>query len=551
MNDVISSIPKDLKFSLAKLLDRRREPNWKSFVAKTPKNVYAFRKGEYETLRLEILKENGSPTLQLIEKLGTKKVQICHFIDILESLEKDENINKALDLFMGEPPSIVVQPPAEIQLRVGDDQVVRCEAVGKQPMLYQWFKEGEKLKDATNQELSLTKVQPINEGLYICRVANIRGYQFSRWIRVVVEKRKEFETGDEKPNVEMVENIEPDVVETEAPEVDDEGGITNSDYCTGSLCQPCVTIHPQSVTLSNGSLLSLSCDCGAGPKPSFQWLKDEEEIPGATFPELVISPVSEDHEGTYTCRVFNNVGTVNSRSANVRITKQKAKEQRIPMKIPEEPQEVCDKVALLIGNRDYDHCDKLGKLYHPTNDVRDIAGVLQSIGFKVISLANLRLDEMREALKLFAKLLDSGVYAVFYFAGHGFEAGGKSYLMPVNADEKYDCSQNLPANEVLQIMQEREAMLKVLLIDCCRTSPGNQSTRDFRDPILSGGLNAEQENVVIAFGCCSQGRVFEHRLKRNGYFAMHLLEHLGDHEKNVEQVLLEVAKGSNTCIYSV
>jgi hypothetical protein len=101
MNDVISSIPKDLKFSLAKLLDRRKEPNWKSFVAKTPKNVYAFRKGEYETLRLEILKENGSPTLQLIEKLGTKKVQICHFIDILESLDKDENINKALDLFMG------------------------------------------------------------------------------------------------------------------------------------------------------------------------------------------------------------------------------------------------------------------------------------------------------------------------------------------------------------------------------------------------------------------------------------------------------------------
>ena len=44
---------------------------------------------------------------------------------------------------------------------------------------------------------------------------------------------------------------------------------------------------------------------------------------------------------------------------------------------------VFDKVALLIGNKDYDHSEKLGKLYHPTNDVRDIAGVLQSIGFKV------------------------------------------------------------------------------------------------------------------------------------------------------------------------
>lgn len=101
MNDLINSIPNDLKLSLAKLLDRWKEPNWKTCVAKIPKNVYAFSKGEFETLRLEILKPNGSPTLLLIEKLGKKKVQICHFIDILEALEKDENIHKALDLFMG------------------------------------------------------------------------------------------------------------------------------------------------------------------------------------------------------------------------------------------------------------------------------------------------------------------------------------------------------------------------------------------------------------------------------------------------------------------
>ena len=89
---------------------------------------------------------------------------------------------------------------------------------------------------------------------------------------------------------------------------------------------PCVTIFPQSVTLSHGSLLSLSCDLRPSEQdgdlqPSFQWLKDEEVIPGATFPELVISPVSQDHEGTYTCRIFNNIKAVSSRSANVRITK--------------------------------------------------------------------------------------------------------------------------------------------------------------------------------------------------------------------------------------
>lgn len=77
---------------------------------------------------------------------------------------------------------------------------------------------------------------------------------------------------------------------------------------------------------------------------------------------------------------------------------------------------------------------------------------------------------MQEALKLFAQLLNSGVYALFYFAGHGFEVDGTSYLMSTSADDKYSCSENLPANDVLRIMQEREAKLKVLLIDSCRTT---------------------------------------------------------------------------------
>lgn len=81
-----------------------------------------------------------------------------------------------------------------------------------------------------------------------------------------------------------------------------------------------MTFHPESVTISHGSLLSLFCDGGGDPKPNFQWLKDEEEIPGATDRELVISPVLRDHQGTYTCRVFNNAGKVNSRSADVHIT---------------------------------------------------------------------------------------------------------------------------------------------------------------------------------------------------------------------------------------
>lgn len=81
--------------------------------------------------------------------------------------------------------------------------------------------------------------------------------------------------------------------------------------------EPHITVHPESVTLPYGSLLSLCCDGVGEPKPNFQWLKDEQEIPGATDHELVISPVLQDHQGTYTCRLFNDAGTANSRSAKV------------------------------------------------------------------------------------------------------------------------------------------------------------------------------------------------------------------------------------------
>ena len=51
-----------------------------------------------------------------------------------------------------------------------------------------------------------------------------------------------------------------------------------------------------------------------------------------------------------------------------------------------------DKVALLIGNKKY-HQGQL-MLNTPENDTQDLAGVLRSAGFKVVSLVNLTKQEM-------------------------------------------------------------------------------------------------------------------------------------------------------------
>ena len=66
-----------------------------------------------------------------------------------------------------------------------------------------------------------------------------------------------------------------------------------------------------------------------------------------------------------------------------------------------------EKVALLIGNDVY--CN-LSNLKSPRNDVVTIAQILKEIGFKVITLHNLTLHEMRGALKIFCSLVPEGGY---------------------------------------------------------------------------------------------------------------------------------------------
>ena len=61
--------------------------------------------------------------------------------------------------------------------------------------------------------------------------------------------------------------------------------------------------------------------------------------------------------------------------------------------LPPDLDDACyDKVALLIGNKQYQR-DNL-KLNTPENDTQDMAGVLLSAGFKVVSLVNLNKIEM-------------------------------------------------------------------------------------------------------------------------------------------------------------
>ena len=49
----------------------------------------------------------------------------------------------------------------------------------------------------------------------------------------------------------------------------------------------------------------------------------------------------------------------------------------------------------------------------------------------------------------YCQLLGPGVFAVFYYAGHGFEENGKNYLMPVDATPAQKEEEFIQAQEIL------------------------------------------------------------------------------------------------------
>ena len=121
-----------------------------------------------------------------------------------------------------------------------------------------------------------------------------------------------------------------------------------------------------------------------------------------------------------------------------------------------------DKLALLIGNNNY----KKRALKCPRNDVQAMADKLRELGFKVISLVDLTLNEMQRAVEFFCNFLDKGMYAVFYYSGHGLEHCKTSYLVPIDAIN-FMIMECINYDHIRQKLQKKLSKV-IVVLDCCR-----------------------------------------------------------------------------------
>ncbi|KAI6647289.1 hypothetical protein LOD99_12286 [Oopsacas minuta] len=196
-----------------------------------------------------------------------------------------------------------------------------------------------------------------------------------------------------------------------------------------------------------------------------------------------------------------------------------------------------DKVALLIGNQKYR--EQVFTLHLPESDTRDLAGRLRSLGFRVVTLVNLNSKDMRIAIKHYVKLLNTGVYALFYYGGHGFEKDGENYLMGVESSREYKIEHCIEAKWIREQMASRNARLNMMILDMCRTKVVNTSASS---PLPLRMHHPELDNAphIIAYSCSPSCQAFERPADENSIYMTELLKCIGEPYR-VENLLVEVS----------
>ncbi len=132
------------------------------------------------------------------------------------------------------------------------------------------------------------------------------------------------------------------------------------------------------------------------------------------------------------------------------------------------------RLALVIGNSNY---KLISPLTNPKNDAELMAATLEDVGFEVITAIDANRRDMSRAVKKFGKklrLAGKDAVGLFFYAGHGVQASGSNFLIPIGAEieDQSDLTlETLSASDILSQMESAGNALNLVILDACRNNP--------------------------------------------------------------------------------
>lgn len=190
------------------------------------------------------------------------------------------------------------------------------------------------------------------------------------------------------------------------------------------------------------------------------------------------------------------------------------------------------RVALVVGNANY---LTVGKLKNPSNDAEAMAEMLRRAGFEVIEREDVTRRTMIQAARTFAERLSPGGVGMFFYAGHGIQAQGVNYLVPVDAvlavedDLKYEA---FDLQDILNKLDDARVRLSLVVLDACRDNPFAKS---FRSTTHGLAQIDPPRGTVIAYST-APGKVAADGDGNNSIYTAELLKAMSEPGRKLQDV---------------
>ncbi|MCW5636751.1 MAG: caspase family protein [Rubrivivax sp.] len=227
------------------------------------------------------------------------------------------------------------------------------------------------------------------------------------------------------------------------------------------------------------------------------------------------------------------------------------------------------KVALVIGNAAYENAPAL---VNPSNDAADMCAALRRLGFRTTCHTNVRdRAEFDRLVHEYAAQLGPRSVGVFYYAGHGVQVAGASYLIPTRAEPDEAAANPVRVmygvDELFERMRGRPVHFQLVVLDACRNDlfaetagaaagrgqgPATGRAAPSRllralqaQPQAGAGLAPIKDappGTIVLYATASREAAYDGE-GRNGPLTRHVLEHIGTRGLPVEEFFKRVTAG--------
>jgi uncharacterized caspase-like protein len=211
-------------------------------------------------------------------------------------------------------------------------------------------------------------------------------------------------------------------------------------------------------------------------------------------------------------------------------------------------------IALVIGNGAY----KSAPLKNPVGDANAVAASLKQLGYAVTLRENAGLRDLVESLREFSLRAASSAVRILFYAGHGVQAKGRNYLLPVDVDPQTEAevvAQSADVGEFVDRLSAIQHGTNIIVLDACRVNPfiggvivGPDGRRlKFRGSTPAGLAPLDAPvGTLVAFSTAPNGVALDGPSGKHSIYAKHLLTHLATPGLPIEQLFKKVRIGVAT-----